>query len=638
MPRRKKPITKEVRERLRVAPLLVLPDDVSAALDEYLCIQLKEAKRERDELLPRVETWRKTIDGEPQRVSGRSITHTSHLSVPLTIWARVAVRARLTESILGSNKVVGIMPIPARAKDSDQSNVTIANNLAGFLNSQILSTRGLGGKEAIELCAAEDVDLGACAIKVIPQPGTVLNTRPRGDAKANNPFLSVRPPRVRWEHIPWMKLIYVNGFGTDTQAMPFVGHEFDQVWGEIESWGRLGHYDPTAVEEIKEHFARNQGSKPESLRSHELDEVYLEWDINKDGIQEAILVTWHPTAERRLRVVWNPFEDGQRPIKLARFDLPGDISLARGQGVSEKLEGPQAEADAIHNIGIEAGKRGIAHVIVLKAGSRAEDEFGGEQVLLPGDVIVTETPDEDVKAIPLGDKEAAMAAIQLEEHTRIYVTRILGLDEARMGNVESGKRVTAQVGMATMQEGRMIIKTALSSFANMLQECSYLTLDLYRTVPPIQAMQAALSPEDAQQLVQVVFSANALTARSAFAITINAQDAAVSQENSKQEMLIINQALFPFYDRIQQIIMVLANPQLPPAAKKPLITLVERMERGMESLLNTVNSVPNPDELLIRVGEIKTMLDESTSTNDIPEDSTDTDEESLVGDLGAGVT
>jgi hypothetical protein len=643
MPRRKNPITRELRDRLQVTQQIDVPPEIARELDAYLEDQIPKAMRERDQLLPRVEKWRKTIAGERATPGPRRSTHVSNISVPLTIWARVAVRARLTESILGSSKVVGISPIPARTEDSEESNTTIANKLADFVNSQILSSRGLNGKAAIELCAAEDVDLGACALKVIPEPGTVRHTRPDATARGNAPRLHVKPPRVRWEHIPWMNLIYVNGFGTDTQAMPFIGHEFEQTWGEMLSWAKLGHYDSAAVEQVRESFASDhkhgftEGAKPAHMRDHDLVELYLDWDVNGDGIEEAILITWHPKACKRIRTVWNPISDGTRPILIARFDLPNDISLAGGQGVSEKLEGSQDEVDMIHNLAIESSKRGTAHILVIKEGTRAEEEFGGDTDILPGDIIVTADPGADIVAVPLGDKDAALAAISIEEHTRVYVTRILGLDESKMGSVESGKRVTAQVGMTTIREGRMIIRSALASFANMLSEATYLTLDLYRQVPPITALRAALNDDDARTLATTVFSVSDLTLRSSFLINVNAQDAAISEENRKQEMLIINQALFPFYDRIQQIIVTLASPELPPQAKKPLVALVGRMERGMEALLNTVDSIPNPEELLIRIGEIEDMLRES-NVDVLPEDPASPEAaDSLVGDLGAGI-
>jgi hypothetical protein len=407
-------------------------------------------------------------------------------------------------------------------------------------------------------------------------------------------------------------------------------------------FGNLGHYDATAVEAVKAQGNEDDKlhlPKEHSIAEHDLAEIYLDWDVDNDDIREAILITWHIKSKKRLRTVWNPFPDGRRPILIGQFDHPADITQVRGQGVSEKLEGAQDEADAIHNIGIEAGKRGVAHVIVLKEGTRAEEEFGGEDDLLPGDVIITSTPDEDVKSVALGDPKAGLAAIELEEHTRVYVTRILGLDESRMGNVESGKRVTKAVGMATMREGRMIIKAALSSLSHMLSEAAYLTIDLYKRFTPMEAIYSVLDREEAEALIESVFSLSDVSSRSSFLVRINAQDAALIQENKQQEMMILSQALFPFYDRQANLIMQLASPELPPAAKKPLLMLIERMERGMEALLNTVDSVPNPEELLVKINELTKLLEATEGPPAIPEEPVqEGDSPSLVGDLGAGVT
>ena len=100
-------------------------------------------------------------------------------------------------------------------------------------------------------------------------------------------------------------------------------------------------------------------------------------------------------------------------------------------------------------------------------------------------------------------------------------------------------------------------------------------------------------------------------------------------------MLIINQALFPFYDRMGQFIIQMSDPALPPTAKKPLLMLIERMERGIEALLNTVESIPNPEELMIRTGELAKMLEVGGSGTGLDTDAAET--ESIVGDLGAGI-
>ena len=61
-------------------------------------------------------------------------------------------------------------------------------------------------------------------------------------------------------------------------------------------------------------------------------------------------------------------------------------------------------------------------------------------------------------------------------------------------------------------------------------------------------------------------------------------------------------------------------------------------ERGIEALLNTAESIPNADELLVKVGALAEML-EQKNEQAVPDDVVGEEaEESLVGDLGGGVT
>jgi hypothetical protein len=63
--------------------------------------------------------------------------------------------------------------------------------------------------------------------------------------------------------------------------------------------------------------------------------------------------------------------------------------------------------------------------------------------------------------------------------------------------------------------------------------------------------------------------------------------------------------------------------------------IIERMERGIEALLNTVESIPNPEELMVSVSELTDLLAETPTAeaNTQPDPLAD---EAGVGDLGAG--
>jgi len=640
---RLKKADQEIRDAtasLDIPEQVVVDEKVKPTFHAWIESEISQARLKRDELIPRWRKWASTISGVRPTPPVRQ--GASNISVPLTMWARVAVRARLSESAFqGGRRLLTVESVPGRRSVAGGSNATVATSLSKLLSAEILNRRGLAGKESVDKTISEIVDLGGGALKIYPELDTVRKVLVDG-----KPKIEPVSGKVRWEYISIKDLIYVDGYGTDTQMMPIVGHEFDLAWIEIKQRVKLGYYDSEVLQSIEGASVQPRGDRPAltsnapDLKMHRVAEIYLDYDIDDDGILESIMIHWHIDACKPLGIWWNSIPDGRRPVIMSQFDIPADPTCAIGQGVCEKLEGPQDEVDAIHNIGIEAGKRGAAFVTVFKEGSRAEEDFGGDEDVSPGDKIVTEDPSADILTVPLGDARAGLSAIQLEEHTRMYVTRILGLDESRIGNVESGKRVAASVGMATMREGRMIIRSALTSLGEMLTEASYLTLDLWRVKLPSAAIAAALDDEESEALQGAVFSIQDASFRSQFIIRFNAQDAAASNEEKKQELLAVNQFLFGFYDRMQQITMMMSNPQLPPAAKKPMLLIVERMERGVEALLNTLDSIPNPEELMVHMGALKDLLeraDDAVVQGSMIGDDEDMDEQSAFGDLGGGV-
>lgn len=631
---------RDIKDSYPAPPMVDIAEDVLPTFLAFLQTEVATARQYRDRMLPRWRKWGRTISGERAEAPARP--GVSNISVPMTMWARVAVRARLTESAFqGGRRLLNVEPVPGRRDMSGVSNSSIATSINKLVSAEVLNRRGLAGKLAADKVIAELVDLGTGALKVYPE----FNRARKVYSAQDGPIVVPDPGKVRWEYISIRDLIYCDGYGTDTQAMPLIGHEFDLRWLEIKQRVTLGYYKKDILAEIEGAMSVDRdrpNQQTPDLREHNVAELYLDYDCDGDGVAESIMLHWHIDAQKILGIWWNPVPQGRRPIVMGQFDLPADPTRALGQGVAEKLEGPQDEVDAIHNIGIEAGKRGASFITVFKEGSRAEEEFGGDEWISPGDKVVTENPPEDIVTMPLGDPRAGISAMQLEEHTRLYVTRILGLDEARIGNVESGKRVAASVGMATLREGRMIIRAALTSLGEMLSEATYLTLDLWKQNLPQEALGSALDQDEAEALINSVFSVQDSSLRSQYIIRFNAQDAAATNEEKKQELLAINQFLFAFYDRMQQMTLMLADPNLPETARKPLLLIVERMERGVEALLQTLDSIPNPEELMVHIGSLKDMLSDATDPSTMRSAQFGTaeagDEDEQFGDLGAGVT
>jgi len=584
-------VSSAAKAAVRPIPLAPISPGRLAQLETFLRETLPELRRVRAERTSLIDTrWSRTLAGVRYKAAPRRAA--SNLSVPLTIWAAAGARARLYEGIFGSLPLVTVTPYPG----SSGFTVEDAKALGSFLQAEILNPRALNGRAAGEKVIAEVANYGTSALKVCKIPDDVVQVHVAG-----KPTERLVPGRIRWEHISFHDLLYWNGYGTDTQAMPYVGHEFQKAWADIERWGALGYYDSKAVEAVKAFYgslpAGQSGDRvPEFAQPHDLAEIYLAFPLkDDDNTPAALVVDWHSVAERSLRVAWSPTGE-IRPIFVAQFDYNPDATRLEGQGVCEKLAGAQDETDAVHNIAIEAGKRAAAHLVGVRYTSQAERDLGGGDDVIPGDVYSSENPDEDVSIKQLGDPNAALAALQLEEHTRLYVTRILGLDESRMGNMESAKRVASAVGQIVAKESRVVMQRALSSMGQVLTDACYVTMDLEKDNLPVQALVAAVGRDAAGKLMSTVFAPSESTTREQLILTVTAQDAATSQESKKQELLILTQFLFGFYDKLVQYGATAI--QLPPPVQRLLLAVMTKMENAVRALLGNVDSIQNADEVL----------------------------------------
>jgi hypothetical protein len=599
-------IPRVMRNEIPTTLVEVSPEKI-AEITRWLQEKLQYMISVREEFVARkLIKYERTLAGE--RATIPSQQGASNVSVPLTMWAASGTRARLIQGTLSGNRIIIARPLKARTETGEPL-ADVAAALEKLITAEINNPRGLNGKQVIEKVCNQSVNTGTGAWKVYQElPVVRVEVLPDGSTVKRLDY-----GNVKWVDIPFRKLLWVDGFGTDAQAMPLVGHEYDKQWSEILLWEELGHYYEGTSQSIKTFYDNRklgQGEDPKWLRSHRVAELYCDYVLYETGdlknLVIPIVIDWHLEAQRVLRVALNTNPQGLRPLFIAPFDYPPDLSCGRGMGVSEKCEGAQDETDEVHNLCIEAAKRAVGHLIVLKAGSRAEEDLGGEDAILPGTVTVTENPAEDVLTVPLGDPKGVEVGLAVEANTLHYIFRILGYDESRLGDVGSAKRVPGGLGMAIMKEGRVNIAQALANIANGLNEAIYLTVELWRRNLPATSMTTALSQEEIDRLLGVVFSLDSEAVRSQFLITFNAQDAITVAESRKQELLVLNQFLMSFYDRLLNYLRFSAT--IPPQAQGIMQEILTKFSAAVRALVQTVDSIPSPDEVLPDVAAIMEQL------------------------------
>lgn len=590
-------LTPEEDSSINLSPRIRLPKEKEEEISQWLGEYIPDQRNRRDSRRPQIDKWMSTLDGKRSEVAIRQ--GASNLSVPLTLWAEAAIRARLRLGITESKKIATMLPLQPKSLDGVDMNALTAD-VARFFDLQFRSPRALNGKSVTDRAIKQAVAVGTAAIFVRKTEDAARYVAgPTGDAT-----LYTEKGRVKWEYISRNDLIWVDGFGTDTQSMPLIGYEYDKQWGEITLWAAKDAYDPDALETVIRFYDKKGENLPAKLRPHRIAEVYFDYCLD-GAVPTALLADYHIESGTLLRVAYNRTPRGARPIFIVQFDEPPDPLCAEGQGVCAKLEGAQDETDLIHNLGIEAGKRAVAHLIALKSGSGAASELGEGDPVLPGDVVVTEVPKEDVQTIPLGDPASVQVSMALEGWTRNYVTSLLGLDPTAVGDVQAGKRVPASLGLSTQREGRVIVSHALTSFAGAILDATYLTLELFQWYLPEDSLLAAMPPESANNVANLIFTPND-DMRKRLLVSVTAQDAAMVQETRRQELLVVNQLLGTYYDKVITYAQLALS--LPEPLRDGLMSILQKMENGIRAMLATVDSIPNPDEVVPATAEIASAL------------------------------
>lgn len=600
-------ISRTLQAQMQVVPdLNSINPEKWDEIEKWLIDVVKEARKGRDERWSRRrEKWRKTLAGE--RYQGPFRRDASNISVPLTIWASAAIRARVRAGTIESNPLISVEP---NASTADPAIAAAAKQLVTFFTAEFRNPRALNGEVACDKVNASNTPIGMAGLKVhIERDGAYYAFDPLA-GKVNR---TLRKGRVRWEFLSPDGLLYPLGFGTDVRAMPFVGHETSWTTQELLAMREGGYLDDVAVKDVTALGSSQApgGRTHIAYQSHHGAELYFDFPLYDDGLPVALVAYFHIGREKLLGLRHSTNPRGERFVWLFNFDMNPDPESPEGQGVCEKLEGTQDETDLIHNLGIESAKRAIAHIIVLKEGRNAAREFGNDDPIMPGDHVVTENPAEDVVVVPLGSPDGMTAALAQEANSLKYVMRFLGLDESALGNVESGKRVPASLGLEIKKDSRVITAAAITNMGNVLTEATYATLELYRQRLPMDTLSAAVGEEGARLLTNTVFSANEMDLRSRFIINFNASDAAMTEEARKQQLIVVGQYLQAFYDRVIQYAIQAA--QMPPPLQAALMDILKKMQNGTRALLNTIDDVPNPEDLLPSIEALEAAVRQASA-------------------------
>lgn len=198
--------------------------------------------------------------------------------------------------------------------------------------------------------------------------------------------------------------------------------------------------DETKVERIKE---SHKEVDEEDRTRIEIWELWLKYDVDDDGEEDDIVITFHQETRTILRAMYNPYFYGFRPFQEIVFD-PTEYSFY-GVGGCEKLEQLQEVEDTLWNQRIDKANQFNAPVY-LRDSTQISENF---ETIYPGIIIDVLDIEKAVKVLEYPGAYPDTAP--LEALINHYAQLVIGVSPHVMGQ-PTAERPVARETLVLIQE------------------------------------------------------------------------------------------------------------------------------------------------------------------------------------------
>ena len=329
---------------------------------------------------------------------------------------------------------------------------------------------------------------------------------------------------------------------------------------------------------------------------YDVIDIYMQYDIDGDGINEDLLIVYNHTGQQILYCGYNPYDDV--PLNFCRYQKRGHLFW--GIGVMDMTRPYQREVSDIHNW--RNINMFLANCRIWKA------KYGSVPAtikLLPSKVLYMRDPD-DLQSEAMADvygssAEAEMLTMQLAE-------RRVGVNEMSSPRPSQvlGSRTPGITAMTLMQQANKRFVPAFHAMR--LGVAGGIKQSLYRIAERIRArderaeahLLRVLGEKDGSMVVSALRDESF---EEGVQVGITASSSVVNREAEKQNSLLLVNILNSYYDRVVQLAMLASNPEAPPEIKSVATKIAEGAYEVMQRTILTFDQVRDPAQFLVNVND-----------------------------------
>jgi len=581
---------KEINLKKTLPSGKTVKDELSAHLKEVLDQEI----RNKEGRIAKLKRWARLYKAEPR--GSRPKPWMADISIPLARKISDAIYVRIMDMVFNKRKIV---LFKSKAEATSEENDRIKAQEKAF-NNYILCDLNL--KEKMKFPTRQTVNSGTGVVKIVYETKnkTIYRYASESD-KLNSAVRKYRVPGTKNPVVKEPAIVFrgpnvypvddarwiVSSDALTIDEAYLCGFSFEKRKKQLDVLGKKGIYDeegvkklsPDKVDDLTQQRANASGKDIKSVKYTEpyrLWELWLRYDVDGDGEEDDICVTFHRESGTILKAIYNPIFYGYRPFVDFKGASQAEYTYD-GEGVCEIIEPLCDEIDTLHNLMIDRMKLINLPIRLYQTGVGIESKD-----LEPGkDIPVDVDPQTAMFTVP--DKDVTFSITNEVNWLISQAQEVAGVNPLALG-IQTAERPVAKDTLVMQEETNKKFKAWTENFRSGYKELFYKLLEAFAQYQPEYTYT--------DEMGQVV-TANMPTGniRDYIDVELEVSSESMNQEVRREVELMKYQLISDFATKMAGMAQALASPMVPSEFKKFILSVNDKGARAVERVLTNFDEI-----------------------------------------------
>jgi hypothetical protein len=603
-------IPEETQEDNRSSNLEVFNDEEQQEMVlDYLIEEIQLAEDERQIREQKWKTFRRQSKALPENASKNfPWAGASNVSPPLMMSIVHTITSKLVASFADKKPLWKVEPRDEAWKDH-------ANALTEYLNLLAVSRNHLN---ITDKKRSVFYDLARLGDQVIHLPWIYKQQKFRANTVEGTEEEVVKVLQDSPGFIPLrIEDFFVRGHFTNIQDAPWVARRNRFYYHELTQKAAQGVFtnvdqltleaseptDDNAIADKSDLGIQVTDDNVKESTVFDIYEAYLFYDIDGDGVQEDIIVTFEPSTKTILRTEYNKL--GLRPFEnISYIKMPHSFYSL---GVGDITTGMQQEAETLHNMDIDGRHLGMMQMKIARRGTGLDEDTE----YYPGKtIIVDDLNDFTTFTFP----DISEGAFRAEQRASAYAREASGATAQMAGQDESaGNRLGASGTMFLAQQANTILDSVRDNISEAFSRIGFLVIT--QLVANSDRVDYSMVSEYEANLLKEIFALDIHTLPTTFKLDVRTTEMQETDEARRQGYMSIWQIYSQFGQEMIQVAGMLGQGGMPEGMTDAVASYYVGKVKMMKEMLEHFQ-VDNVDDFVPYVRNLELMLENLDAQKD----------------------